>query len=123
MCAAAIVAVVVSAALFTPGSVLDRIWELNPSAHAAFAAHARQIAVVLLATGIVAAAAGIGLLRGSRWAWLLSIALFGINGLGDLAKLVLTREWVRAGSGILIDVLLLFLLLRREVVGWFTRRV
>jgi hypothetical protein len=122
MFAAAAIAAVVSFSLFVPGTPLDRMWNLNPAAHEAFAAQAGHMGTILLLVGILAAAAGGGLLRGRLWAWLLSIALFGINAFGDLVGMVLTRDWPRGLAGILIDALLLFLLLRVKVRAFFLNR-
>jgi hypothetical protein len=57
------------------------------------------------------------------WAWLLSIALFGVNALGDGLSLLLTRDWPRGLAGVLVDALLLFLLLRAKVRAFFLQRV
>jgi hypothetical protein len=71
---------------------------------------------------VLAAAAGAGLLRGRLWAWLLSIALFGVNALGVVVSLLVTRDWPRGLAGILVDALLLFLLLRVRVRAFFLNR-
>jgi hypothetical protein len=120
--AAAAMAIVVSTSLFFPGTRLDRMWELNPSAQAAFAANPRPIATLLLLVGLLAAAAGLGLLTRRLWAWLLSIAIFGINALGDLFTLLITRDWARGLTGIVIDALLVGLLLSAGVRTYFLRR-
>jgi hypothetical protein len=53
----------------------------------------------------------VGLLERKRWAWWGAVLLFGINGLGDLLTLVLYRDVVKGGSGVLIASLFLFCLL------------
>jgi hypothetical protein len=120
--AAAAISTVVSFSLFVPGTALDRMWNLNPAAHEAFAAQAGHTATILLLAGVLAAVAGAGLLRGRLWAWLLSIALFGVNALGVVVSLLVTRDWPRSLAGILIDALLLFLLLRAKVRAFFLNR-
>lgn len=121
--AAAALAAVVSFSLLVPGTGLDRMWTLNPVAHEAFAARAGYTATILLLAGVLAAAAGTGLLRGRIWAWLLSVALFGVNALGDVVGVLITRDWPRGLAGIIIDALLLFLLLRTKVRAYFLNRV
>lgn len=123
MFAATVIALVVSFSLVFPGPALDRMWNLNLAAHAAFATQAGYAATILLLAGGLAAAAGAGLLSGRLWAWLLSIALFGVNALGDVVGLLLSRDWARGLAGILIDALLLFLLLRVKVRAFFLQRV
>ncbi len=119
--AAAAIAAVVSFSLFVPGTGLDRMWNLNPAAHESLAAQAGHMATILLLVGGLAAAAGGGLLRGSLWAWLLSVALFGMNALGD-ASVLITRDWPKGLAGILVDALLLFLLLRPNLRAFFLNR-
>ncbi len=120
--AAATIAIVVSVSLFVPGTRLDRMWELNAPAHDAFAAKAGAVAAVLLFVGVLAAATGVGLLTRRLWAWLLALAGIGINALGDMVSLLITRDWARGLAGILIDGLFVYLLLRAGVRAWFLRR-
>ena len=119
---AAAVAWAVSFSLFVPGTWLDRMWNLNAPAHDALAAQAHPVATLLLLVGALAAAAGVGLLARRVWAWLLSLAIFAINALGDLVSLLVTRDWLHGLSGILIDALFLYLLLRASVRAFFLAR-
>jgi hypothetical protein len=48
--------------------------------------------------------------------------LFGVNALGDVVSLLITRDWPRGLAGFLIDALLLFLLLRTKVRAFFLNR-
>jgi hypothetical protein len=119
---AAAIAAVVSFSLFVPGSPLERMWSLNPVAHEAFAARAGYAATILLLVGVLAAAAGVGLMRARLWAWLLAVAIFAVNALGDAVALLFTRDWQRGLAGVLIDSLLLFLLLRARVRAFYLNR-
>lgn len=119
---AAAIACAVSFSLFLPGTWLDRMWELNAPVHDAFAAQARPVATLLLLVGGLAATAAAGLLTRRVWAWLLSLAIFSINALGDVVSLLITRDWLHGLAGILIDVLFLFLLLRASVRSFFLAR-
>ncbi|HEX4066581.1 MAG TPA: hypothetical protein VHZ09_11220 [Acidobacteriaceae bacterium] len=116
---AATIALVTGLSLLAPGTRLDRIWTLNPRAYAAFARGGLASGVLLLVVCGAAAAAARGLLRRRRWAWALAIGIFGINGLGDLANLALTRAWLKAGAGMLVAALFLALLLRADVRTFF----
>jgi hypothetical protein len=120
--AAAAIACVVSLSLLVPGTVLDRMWGLNPQVHAAFADHAMQVATILLLVGVLSAAAAVGLLRGQLWAWLLSVALFGINALGDIVSLAIARDWFQGLAGIVIDAAFLFQLLQANARRFFLQR-
>jgi hypothetical protein len=64
----------------------------------------------------------VGLLARRVWAWLLSLAIFAINALGDVVSLLVTRDWFHDLSGILIDALFLYLLLRASVRAFFLAR-
>jgi hypothetical protein len=119
---AAAIAWAVSFSLFVPGTKIDRMWELNIPVHEAFATQARPVATLLLLVGALAAAAAVGLLTQRVWAWLLSLAIFGINAFGDLISMLITRDMVHGLSAILIDCVLLFLLLRAGVRAYFLER-
>jgi hypothetical protein len=95
-------AVVVSVSLLFPNPLLDRLWELNKPGAAAFRSMGKISGVLLLALGIATAAAGRGLLRRRKWAWWLAVALFTINGCGDVAGLLATGDWLRSGSGVAV---------------------
>jgi hypothetical protein len=121
-CFAAAIAWTVSFSLFVPGTRLDRMWQLNMPVYEAFATQARPVATLLLLVGGLAAAAGVGLLTRRLWAWLLSLAIFGINALGDLVSLLITRDWLHSLSGVVIDAIFLYLLLRPGVRSFFLTR-
>ncbi|HEX4310146.1 MAG TPA: hypothetical protein VHZ25_08960 [Acidobacteriaceae bacterium] len=120
--AAAAISIVVSFSLLVPGTALDRMWQLNPGVHAAFADHAVQVAPILALVGLLTAICGVGLLRGYSWAWLLSVALFGTNALGDMVSLLMVRDWFRGIAGIVIDAALLYQLLHASTREFFLRR-
>jgi hypothetical protein len=119
--AATVIAAVTGMSFVVPGTFLERIWTLNRAAHAAFAAHSRVSGALLLLVGFAAGAAAIGLWRGQRWAWYLAIGIFAVNAVGDLVSLLITRDWLKGGAGILIDALFLFLLLRPNIRAFFSR--
>jgi hypothetical protein len=120
--AATLIAFIVSFSLLVPGTVLDRTWGLNPQVHAAFADHAAQVATILALVGLLSAIAAVGLLRGQMWAWLLSVALFGINALGDVVSLAIARDWFQGLAGIVIDAALLYQLLQSNARACFLER-
>jgi hypothetical protein len=71
---------------------------------------------------MVTATTGWGLLRGRRWAWWIAVAVFTINGCGDLVTLIVRRDVVKGGSGVLIASVFLFLLLRSGTRQHFEAR-
>ena len=115
------VAWLVGFVLLFPGSALDWIWRLNPAGEAAFRAVGPLSGVFLLALGIATAAAGAGMLRGRRWAWWFAVALFAVNGCGDVASVFITRDWMRSSIGVAAAVTFLYMLLRPPARAYFQR--
>ncbi len=114
-------ALLIGSSLLMSGTLPDPVWNLNPRAHVIFSAHAKPFGALLLIVALVAATTAIGLLRRRRWAWLLALATFTVNGIGDLFTLLILRDWLRGGSGVLIAGVFLFLLLRPDVRAYFER--
>jgi hypothetical protein len=109
--------------LLFPQVAWHGLWQWNRPAYAfLIEAHLQTMAgVLLLALGMVTGIAGRGLLRGKRWAWWIAVVVFAANGLGDLLTLVVRRDVVKGGSGVLIASLFLFLLMRSGTRRWFAR--
>lgn len=118
-CMATVLALLIGTSLLISRTLPDRVWSLNPRAQVVFSAHAKPFGALLLIVALAAALTTIGLLRRRRWAWLLALATFTVNGLGDLLTLLVACDWLRGGSGILIAGVFLFFLLRPRVKAWF----
>jgi hypothetical protein len=104
----------VGAALLFPGTYLDRMWVYNQPAHTAFQAFGKATGSGFLLLGVVVGIAAAGLSSGRRWAWRLAIVIFALNGIGDLVSLLVTRDLLRSGSGFVIAIGFLVVLLRRN---------
>ena len=113
--AASAIAAVVGCSLLFPGTLLDRLWELNKPGAAAFRALGRASGVLLLVLGAGTLGAAFGLLQHKTWAWWFAVVLFAVNAAGDAVGLVLTGDWLRSASGILISSAFLYALTRRSV--------
>jgi len=118
--AAAAIAGVVGCSLLFPGTRLDRLWELNKPGAAAFHALGRASGVLLLLLGGATLAVALGLLQRRNWAWWLGVVLFAMNAAGDAVSFVLTGDWLRSASGILISSAFLYALVRHPVRRYFT---
>ena len=107
--------------LLFPNVGWHRLWELNRPAYAFLAQNHLQATAgaLLLALGIATAMAGAGLLRDRRWAWWIAVAVFATNGLGDLLTMVVRRDVVKGGSGVLIASVFLYLLMHSGTRGYF----
>jgi hypothetical protein len=108
-------AAVVGFALLFPGRLLGQLATLNPRGMAAFETLGRASGMLLLVLGAATAAAGVGLLRGKRWAWWLAVGLFAVNAGGDLVGALVTRDWLRAAAGAAVSSAFLYVLSRRRV--------
>lgn len=108
-------AVLAGSSLLFPNSFLDRLWTLNPPAAAAFRSVGWISGALLIALGVATAAAGVSLLRREKWAWWFAVALFAINGCGDLVSLFVMGDVLKGASGVVIAVAFLFFLSRPAV--------
>jgi hypothetical protein len=118
--AASGIAAVVGMSLIFPNRLLDRLWELNRPGAAVIRAIGRISGVLLLALGIGAAAAAIGLLHRRKWAWWFAVVLFTINGSGDVLALFATGDLLRSAFGVAVSATFLYLLTRTHVRRYFT---
>jgi uncharacterized membrane protein (DUF2068 family) len=113
------IAAVVGTSLIFPNTLLDGLWEMNRPASAAFHALGRIAGVLLLALGIGTAAAAIGLLHRRKWAWWFAIALFAIDGGGDVVALFATGDVLRSAIGVGVSAAFLYSLTRPRVRQYF----
>jgi hypothetical protein len=118
--AATAIAAVVGVSLLWPNALLDRLWELNKPGAAAFRALGRRTSgTALLLLGAGTLAAGIGLLERKRWAWWFAVVLFTIDGAGDVVSLLVTGDWLKSASGMVICSAFLYALSRSRVRSYF----
>lgn len=110
---AAAMASLAAITLLWRGTVLDRVWALNPTAYKQLAPVAGTVGILLLLLGVLLTAAGIGWFRCRLWGWRLAVVIIAVQLLGDLVN-CFRGDWLRGGAGIVIaSALLLFLLQRR----------
>jgi len=117
--AATAIAIVVSVSLLFPGPLLDRLWQLNRPAQAVFRAMGRLSGILLLALAAATFPCALALLRGRKWAWWFAAALFAIDAAGDAVSLVVTGDWLRSASGLLVSGAFLYSLARPPVRRYF----
>lgn len=117
--AATLIALVVGLTLIFPGTPADRVWELNKPAYEHFRTFGRASGISLVILGLITAGTAMGLIHRRQWAWWIAIGIFTVNGAGDIVSLVITRDVLRSGSGVLIAMFFIFCLLRPEVRSFF----
>jgi hypothetical protein len=115
---ATVILVVVGLALLAPGTPFEAIWRLYPARRAMLTPYRLLMGPGFLALSLVMASAAVGCLRRRRWGWRLALAIFAINGLGDLFQLV-TGHLVEGGVGTAVAGAVLIHLSRPAVRGAF----
>jgi uncharacterized membrane protein (UPF0136 family) len=114
------IAAVTGFSLLWPGTFVDRLWTLNPAAYAEFASLGRVSGILLLVLGAATTIAGVSMLKGRRWGWMLAVVLFAINATGNAVRLF-GSERLKNGVGLLIVGGFLFYLTRPETRNYFKK--
>jgi hypothetical protein len=73
--------------LLCRGTVLDRVWSLNPRAYKQLAPLGHKAGIPLLIVAFALAMAGIGWIRRRYWAWWLAVLIIATQFVGDLVNL------------------------------------
>ena len=95
--------------LLWPGTLLDRVWRLNPTAYQQLAPLGSKIGILFLLLSAALFVSGIGWFRRRRWGWRLAVAIVATQVLGDLINLI-RGDWLRGGIGVVVaGALLLYL--------------
>jgi hypothetical protein len=104
--------------LLWPGTVLDRLWALNPIAYKQLARLGDTLGILFLLLGTALAGAGIGWFRRRLWGWRLAVAIIATQVLGDVVNCV-RGDWLRGGTGVIIAGALLLFLLQPKIRATF----
>jgi hypothetical protein len=107
--------------LAKPGTILDRAWALNPTAHAQLAPLGKVIALPFAVMAALLFAAGAGWFRRRHWGWILGVSLIAANMAGDIVNLFL-GEVLKGMVGVVLAGLLLIYMTRPRVHGYFRER-
>lgn len=104
------------------GTVLDRIWALNPRAFQELAPFGTVAGILFLLLALVLAMAGVGWFRRKLWGWWMAVGIMATQVLGGLIHIA-TARFAQGAVGTAIPGLLLVYLLRRRVLAEFRRGV
>jgi len=115
---AAVMASLAATTLLWRGTVLDRVWALNPTAYKQLAPVGGTVGILFLLLGAALATAGIGWFRRRLWGWRLAVAIITAQVLGDVVNSV-RGDWLRGGAGIIIAGALLLFLLQPRIRATF----
>ena len=69
-----------------PGTFLDSLWALNPTAHKQLTTFAKPAGVLFLLLAAVLALAGTGWFKHRLWGWRLAVAVIATQVLGDVVN-------------------------------------
>ncbi len=97
-----------------PGSELEVIWKLYPARRSLLMPYRFWLGPGFLMLAIVMVSASIGCFRGRIWGWWLAMVIFSINGLGDVAQ-ILIGHFLEGGIGVAAAGAILFYLSRPKV--------
>jgi hypothetical protein len=100
--------------LLHPGTVLDRLWFLNPRAHRDLLMFRNPAGVLFLIVAALAATAGLGWFRRRLWGWRLAVLGISAQLLGNVFNLI-RGDLLRGGTGLLIAAALLICLLSDKI--------
>jgi len=97
---------ITAALLLFPGTSMDMLWRLNPTAHTGFAAIGNWAVALMVVVCAACATAAAGLWRLARWGYWMALAILSVNIAGDTFNAVANRDW-RTLIGLPIGVLLI----------------
>jgi hypothetical protein len=97
----ATMATLAAVTLLWRGTVLDRIWTLNPAAYRELAPLGRGVGILFLVLAIALAAAFFGWSKRRLWGWRLAVAIVITQILGDVIN-CLRGDWSRGGIGVFV---------------------
>lgn len=104
-------ATVAGVTLLHPGTLLDRIWSLNPRAYAQLAPLGPSVGVAFLFLGTSLAVAAVGWFQRRYWGWLMAITILTTQLLGDAFNFF-RGDRVGGIFGVLIAAALLLYIIR-----------
>ncbi len=117
----AIMASLAGTTLVWRGTLLDRMWMLNPRAFKELAPHGKAVGIPFLVLGVALAVACVGWFKYRIWGWWLAVALIATQVLANLVN-VFAGHLVEGGVGVAIAGVLLLYLLSADVQAAFVNR-
>src|SRR5262249_27006641 len=94
------------------GTILDRIWALNPRAYKELAPFGKTVGILLLLIAAILVADSIGWFKRYVWGWRIGAAIIEMRMLGDSGNVFLGRI-VEGVMGLVIAGALFFYIVRR----------
>jgi hypothetical protein len=111
LCFGASMALLAATLLLLPGTFLDKLWVLNPTAQRQLTAVGARAGALFLFLSLILATAAIGWFKRRQWGWRLAVIILAIHLAGDLGNILLGRL-LEGALGVLVAGALLIYLLR-----------
>lgn len=122
-CFGAVICSLTVVLLLFPGSPLNLVWRVKPTAKSEFSQLGVVALPLMLMVSAACAFAAVGLAKRAEWGRRLAMAVLTVNILGDLINAALRADW-HTLIGLPIGGLMIFYLARPATRGWFgSRRV
>lgn len=121
LCFGALMSALAGVTLLWRGTVLERVWALNPVAYRQLTLFGRWIGGMFLLLSAALALAARGWFTRRRWGWMLTIAIMATEVAGNVIN-VIRGDLLRGSFGVLVAAALVFYLLRPRVRTVFGAR-
>jgi hypothetical protein len=118
LAAAAMITLLAGVSLVWRGTPLDRMWNLNPAAHAQLQPWGGPAGILFILLSAALAGAATGWWKRRKWGWRLAVGIIAVQVLGDAANALLGRV-VEGVTGATIAGALLFYLTRAPMRAAF----
>src|SRR5216684_6698804 len=82
----AVMAPIAGIALVWPGTILDRMWILNPRAYQQLAPFGKTLGIPFLLLSVALGSAAVGWFNRRRWGWRLAVFIIATQVFGDLVN-------------------------------------
>ena len=118
----AVMAVYAGITLFLPGTLLDKLWVVNPVGHQKLLALGRFVGLGFFILCVFLAISAFGWLTKRRWGWWCAISIIIFQGLGSIARFF-TGDILQGIMGAAVVGLLIYYLLSSSVRFYFTSEI
>ncbi len=98
--------------LLLPGTFLDNLWILNPTAQRQLTAVGNRAGLLFILLSFILAVAAIGWFKRRSWGWRLAVIILAVHLAGDVGNILVGRPSARERSGVIVAGVLLIYLLR-----------
>ncbi len=105
--------------LVWPGTILDRVWALNPRAYGQLVSYGVPAGILFLLLAVALAVAALGWLKRQRWGWRLAVVLIGTQVLGDFLN-IFSGHILQGAVGVTIAGVLFIYMTRARLSSTFS---